>query len=316
MDVLVTRFLPGNALILLSQQCKIDLWDKPVSIPRDELLNRIKDKSGLLCMLTDIIDEEIMDISPGLKVISNYAVGYNNIDINAANKRGIVVTNTPDVLTNATADLTWALIFSVARRIVEADMFARSLSWKAWDPNLMLGADVYGQTLGIIGAGRIGTAVALRSKGFNMHVVYVSGFSNPVIENHLRAKRMDLEDLLKVSDFVSLHVPLTPETTHMISTSELSLMKKSAFLINTSRGSVVDELALVKALEGGEIAGAGLDVFEHEPAIPLRLSKLPNVVLLPHIGSATYEARSKMAELAVENILAVLGGKTPPHPVT
>jgi glyoxylate reductase len=315
MDVLVTRSLPGKALELLSNKHKVDLWEEEVPIPRDELLKRIKGKSALLCLLTDLIDEKVMDAANALKIISNYAVGYNNIDIEAAKKRGIVVTNTPDVLTDATADLTWALILSAARRIAEADVFTRSKKWKEWAPKLLLGADVYGQTLGIIGAGRIGAAVAARSKGFKMKVVYSSEFESKVMEEDLGAQRMTLEELLTVSDFVSLHVPLTKQTFHMIGDKELSLMKKSAFLINTSRGPVIDENALVDALEKGRIAGAGLDVYENEPMIPEKLFKLKNAIILPHIGSATHATRAKMADLAVKNILAVLAGKVPPNQV-
>ncbi|RLA99464.1 MAG: D-glycerate dehydrogenase [Deltaproteobacteria bacterium] len=306
MKVLVTRRLPGDALKKLAMHCEVDLWEKETPIPRDTLIDRIRDKDALLCLLTDKIDAEVMDAAPGLRIISNYAVGYDNIDVMHAIKSSIVVSNTPGVLTDATADLTWAIILSLARRIVEADRFARSGNWQGWDPNLMLGYDVHSRTLGIVGAGRIGTAVASRARGFNMEVVYTSRSINKKMESLVKARRIPLEELLSVSDFVTLHVPLTPETKHMIGQRELSLMKSTAFLINTSRGAVVDEVALVHALQNKTIAGAGLDVFEHEPSISSRLIELPNVVILPHIGSATHATRSKMADIAVENIISFM----------
>ncbi len=315
MKVLVTRKLPGKALKKLSEHCEIDLWEQDVPMPRDMLIERLRDKDALLCLLTDKIDAEVMDAAPRLRIISNYAVGYDNIDIIHAKKHSIVVCNTPGVLTDSTADLTWALILSLARRIVEADRFARSRKWHGWDPSLMLGYDVHSRTLGIVGAGRIGTAVALRAIGFEMEVVYASRSANKTMERKIKAKRTSLDELLRMSDFVSLHVPLTSDTRHMIGDREFGLMKNTAFLVNTSRGAVVDELALVHSLENNKIAGAGLDVFEHEPNISSRLKSLPNVVLLPHIGSATHAARAKMANIAVENIISFIDTGRPVHEV-
>ncbi len=316
MQILVTRSLPGNALDNLALNSEIELWKKTYPIPGNDLKKMIRGKDGILCLLTDSINASVMDSSGGsLKIISNYAVGFNNIDLEAAKQRGIVVTNTPGVLTDATADLAWALLFSVARRIAESDAYLRTGSWAGWDPSLMLGVDITGTTLGIIGTGRIGAAFAMRSKGFDMKVVYTDEEPNELLEKDLGAERLSLDELLKGSDFVSLHVPLLPATKHLISERELRLMKPTAILINTSRGPVVDEAALAYALDKGIIRGAGLDVYEFEPAVNPMLLKQKNAVLLPHIASATNTTREKMAHMAVDNLIAFIKGEEPPNRV-
>ena len=276
-----------------------------------EIINRIKDIDAILSLLTDGIDKEVMNAAKGLKVIANYAVGYDNIDIKEAKKRGIIVTNTPGVLTETTADLAWALIFATARRIVEGDKFIRELRFDGWKPTLLLGYDIYGKVLGVIGTGRIGTVFALRSKGFNMKVLYYDKKRNPIVEKECRGKQVTLNRLLKESDFISLHIPLNKDTYHLIAEKEIECMKKTVILINTSRGPIIDEMALADALRKNVIAGAGLDVYEREPSITRKLLRLDNVVLTPHIGSASYETREKMAVMAAQSIIDVLEGKIP-----
>ncbi len=316
MQILVTRSLPGNALDNLAMIAEIELWNETYPIPDEELKKMIKGKDGLLCLLTDSIDAAVMDSAgDSLKIISNYAVGFNNIDLEAAKKRGIVVTNTPGVLTDATADLAWALLFSVARRIAESDAYLRSGNWTGWDPSLMLGVDITGATLGIVGAGRIGASFAMKSAGFCMKVVYTDDMPNDSLEKELGAVRLSLDELLSVSDFISLHVPLLPATKHLIGERELRLMKPTAILINTSRGPVIDEAALAVALDKRIIGGAGLDVYEFEPAVNPMLLKQKNAVLLPHIASATNTTREKMAHMAVENLTAFIKGEEPPNRV-
>lgn len=313
-NIFVTRRIPQPGIDMLLKHCnRVDINPEDRVLTKAELLQCVKDRDGVLCLLTDTIDEEILEAAQGVKIFANHAVGINNIDAEAATRCGIMVTNTPGVLTDATADLTWALIFTVARRIVESDNFTRAGKYSGWSPMLLLGESVTGATLGIVGAGRIGTAVAMRSVGFGMKVIYTDTIQNETLEKTLKAKRVSLDELLKKSDFISLHVPLLPETTHLISTRELGLMKKTAFLINTCRGPVVDESALVNALKSEEIAGAGLDVYENEPQLEPGLKELKNVVLLPHIGSATVEARTKMAVMAAENLIAALRGQRPPN---
>ncbi len=312
--VYVTRKLPSEkAMQMLYEYCEIDLNEKPDPPTREELLEHVKGKDGLLCLLTDKIDKEVFDAAPDLKVVSTYSVGYDHIDVEEATKRGIYVTNTPGVLTEAVADLTWGLILAVARRIVEADNLIKQGGWKgAWSPTFMLGREVYGKVLGIIGLGRIGTAVARRAKGFNMKVLYYDRKRREELEKELGVEYRSIEEILKEADIVSLHVPLTKETYHMIGEKELKMMKPTAILINTARGAVVDTNALIKALEEGWIAGAGLDVFEKEPLPEGHpITKFKNVVLTPHIGSATFETRAKMAELAVDNLISVLKGEEP-----
>lgn len=313
MDVFVTRRIPEPGLDLLRKKCEIEINPHDRVLSKTEIINGLKEKNGLLCLLTDPIDREVISSEPKLKMIASYAVGHNNIDIQAATEKNIPVSNTPGVLTDTTAEMAWALIFSVARRIVEGDKYTRAGRFKGWGPMLMLGQDVTNKTLGIIGAGRIGTAVALKSKGFNMNVLYIDNRVNEILETELGAKKVDLTELLKKSDYISLHVPLIDSTYHLISEKELKIMKDSAVLINTSRGPVVDEKALVKALQGKWIFGAGLDVYEHEPKISEELKKLDNVVLQPHSASATFETRTKMAIMAAENMIAGLKGEIPPN---
>jgi lactate dehydrogenase-like 2-hydroxyacid dehydrogenase len=253
-----------------------------------------------------------MKNAPSLKIIANYAVGYDNIDVNCATKYGIMVTNTPDVLTHATAEIAWALILGVARKIITAHNYTKEGKFKTWAPNLFVGTELYCKTLGIIGAGKIGTQVGIIGKGFGMNILYADLKQNSILEKN-GAKRVEIEELLKKSDFITLHVPLTPDTYKLIGEKELSLMRRSSFLINTSRGKVVDEKALVLALTQKRIAGAGLDVYEEEPEVPWELRKLENVVLLPHIGSATKVAREKMTEIAIHNLIAGLDGEVPPN---
>jgi glyoxylate reductase len=279
------------------------------------LLEKVRGKDGILCLLTDTIDREVMEAAgPKLKVIANYAVGYNNIDVEEATRRGIMVTNTPGVLTETTADLAWALMMSVARRIVEADRFVRAGKFRGWEPMLLLGTDVYGATLGIVGFGRIGQAMARRALGFDMTVLYYDlQRASEEIEQKYRVRFTPLPELLQTSDFVSLHVPLTKDTYHLIGERELRMMKREAYLINTARGPVVDEKALVRALREGWIRGAALDVFEREPEVELELLELENVVLAPHIGSASYATRTRMAEIAAQNLVKALQGEIPPN---
>ncbi|MBN1574503.1 MAG: D-glycerate dehydrogenase [Deltaproteobacteria bacterium] len=310
--VLVTRRIPEAGIEILDQRYIVTVYDAETPLKKKALIKRASDCDGLLTLLTDRIDAEVIDSLPGLKGIANYAVGFDNIDIATATSRGIAVSNTPGVLTDATADLAMALIFAAGRRIVEADLFTRSGRWKGWEPTQFLGADIYGATIGIVGMGNIGKAVAVRAHGLGMKIIYQNEERVNNIEKELKAKYLHLDQLLSSADFVTLHVPLTEETRHLIGERELKMMKETAYLINTSRGKVVDESALVSALKSGEIAGAGLDVFENEPEIDRGLLKLKNAVILPHIGSATRTARTKMATMAAENLTAMLeGGKIP-----
>jgi len=282
-------------------------------LTKEELIEGTKWCDVLLCLLTDTIDGELMDANPNLKGIANYAVGFNNIDVDAATERGIPVSNTPGVLTNTTADMAWALMFAVARRIVEADKFNRSGKFKGWGPMMLLGGDIYGKTLGVIGVGRIGAAVAKRAIGFNMKVLYTDVFHHEELEKTVGAKKVEMDELLKEADFVTVHVPLMPATTHLIGERELKMMKKTAYLINNSRGPVIDEKVLVKALKENWIAGAGLDVFEEEPKMAEGLAECENAVLTPHTASATVETRAGMAFLAVDNAIAMIEGRKPPQ---
>ncbi len=313
-NVYVTRRIPRPGIDLLEESCDIvEINPEDRVLPKRELVDRIAGRDGVLCLLTDRIDREVLEAARGVKIFANYAVGYDNIDVEAATELGIMVTNTPGVLTDATADMAWALLFAIARRIVESDRFTRERKFKGWGPMLFLGGDITGRTLGIIGAGRIGTAMALKSRGFHMRVLYSDVARNEVLESALGAERADLGTLLRESDYISIHVPLTGETRHLIGERELGLMKETAYLINTSRGPVVDERALVRALREGEIAGAALDVYEDEPRLAPGLAELDNVVLTPHIASATVETREKMAVMAAENLLAGLRGERPPN---
>lgn len=311
MKVFVTRKIPESGINLLKDHHTVTVSKKDKVLSKTEIIDQAQDAEGLLCLLTDTIDSEVISSLPNLKMIANYAVGFNNVDVKVATQKKIPVSNTPEVLTDTTAELAWALVFSVARRIVESDSFCRDGKFEGWGPMLMLGQDVTKKTLGIIGAGRIGTAMALKSKGFNMNILYVDPEHNSVLESKLNAKKTDLTTLLSTSDIVSLHVPLTDDTYHLIGEKELDSMKETAVLINTSRGPIINENALIKALENNQIFGAGLDVYEQEPKIPKRLKQLNNAVILPHIGSATRETRSKMADMAAENMIQGLNGKQP-----
>lgn len=281
------------------------------------LRESLADKDALLCLVTERVDDTLLDAAPGLRVVANMAVGYDNVDVAAAAARGIVVTNTPGVLDEATADLAMALLLAVSRRVAEGDRLVRSGGFTGWRPDLLVGTEVAGKTLGIVGLGRIGSAMARRGAlGFGMKVLYVARSDKPDAERELGARRVSLEELLGASDFVSIHVPLGASTRHLIDREALGKMLPRAFLINTSRGAVVDEAALVEALRERRIAGAGLDVYEHEPQLAAGLAELDNVVLLPHLGSATVETRERMAHRAVDNVLEVLAGRPPRDPVS
>ncbi|AJC73675.1 MAG: D-isomer specific 2-hydroxyacid dehydrogenase NAD-binding protein [Thermotoga sp. 50_1627] len=313
--VFVTRKILEEGLNMLKERYDVEVSDYDGVIPREMLLEKVKGVDALVSLLTDNIDAEVMDAAgPNLKIIANYAVGYNNIDVEEATKRGIMVTNTPGVLTETTADFAWTLLMAIARRVVEADRFVREGKFRGWEPMLLIGTDVHGATLGIVGFGRIGQAMARRALGFNMRVLYYDNARvDEQIEKELKATFVDLPTLLKESDFVTLHVPLTKETHHLIGEKELKMMKKDAYLINTARGPVVDEKALVKALKEGWIKGAALDVFENEPEVEPELLKLDNVVLAPHIASASYATRSKMSVMVAENVIKALSGEVPPN---
>ena len=312
--ILITGRLPDHFIEELSKAFDVEAnpYDRPM--PREEILRAVADREGLLSMITDVVDQTLLDCAPRLRMIANFGVGYNNIDVRAATARGIPVTNTPGVLTDATADLTFALILAAGRRLMEGDRLIRQSNFPAWAPFNFLGSEVSGKILGIVGMGRIGKAVACRARGFGMPVIYHNRSRiDPTEEKNLGAEYTDFEALLSRADFVSLHVPLTDETRHLIGSAEIKWMKKGAFLINTSRGPVVDEEALLSALRGHEIAGAALDVYEHEPVLTPGLTALDNIVLLPHIGSATIETRERMARLAIDNLVSGLSGKRPPH---
>jgi glyoxylate reductase len=312
-SILVTRKIPKIGIELLSDLCTIDHFDYNDVISREELEKRINNVDGIVCMLSEKMDKTILDIASRLKVISNFAVGFNNIDVSYASKKGIVVTNTPEVLTDATADFTWALLLAIVRRIGEGERMMRSGGFLGWEPLMLLGQDLKMKTLGIIGAGRIGTAVIQRSKGWDMKILYYDRTKNRQIEKDFGAQLVKLETLYEKSDFISLHVPLMDDTKYLIDEKALTMMKSTAYLINTSRGAVINETALVKALREQWIAGAALDVFELEPALTPGLEKLENVILTPHLGSATVNTRDEMARIASLNLLAVLEGKKPKH---
>lgn len=313
-NIYVTREIPAAGLELLRKKFgKFEMNKDDRVLSYEELLEKVKGSDAVLSLLTDKMDEKIMDAAgPQLKVISNYAVGYNNINVAAASKRKIMVTNTPGVLTDATADLAVALMFACARRIPEGDAFTRAGKFKGWAPLLMIGQDVTGKTLGIIGAGRIGSAVTRKmARGFNMKVVYFDKFPNAELEKETGAKRVELPELLRESDFISIHVTLTDETKHLIGEKEFNSMKPTCVFVNTARGPVVDEKALVEALKSKKIFSAGLDVFEEEPNLAEGLAELPNVVIPPHVGSATLWTRTRMAEMAAQNLIDALDGKMP-----
>ena len=310
MRVFVTTTLPDpGAAPLAAAGLEVVQRDALGPPTRAELLAGVADADALLCMLTERVDAELLDAAPRLRVVANYAVGYDNVDVDAATARGVVVTTTPDVLTEATADLTWTLILAVARRVLEGDALVRSGGWTTFGPTMLLGAPVAGRTIGIVGMGAIGTAVARRANGFGMTVLCTSRHPHPGAEAEVGAERVGLDELLTRSDIVTLHAPLTDESRHLIDAAALARMKPTAILVNAGRGPLVDESALVAALAGGTIAAAGLDVYEREPTLTPGLAELSNVVLLPHIGSATTEARGAMVRLCCDNIIAVLAGE-------
>ena len=312
--VLVTKRLPSAALARLEEACDVDLNDRDTFLTHDELVARVRGKQGLIALLPDTVDRAVLEAGlPDLKVVSAVAVGINNIDVKTAGELGVVVTNTPDVLTESTADLTWALILGIMRRVAEGDRLVRRGGWKAWAFDFMLGTELRGKQLGIVGFGRIGRAVAARAAAFGVRVAYLARQAGrPRLEG---AEPMPFDKLLSTSDIVSLHCPLTPDTRHLINQTALARMKRSAYLVNASRGPVVDEAALAWALKNRLIAGAGLDVYEDEPAVLPELLALENVLLSPHLGSATSETRTAMADLAARNIVAVLTGQPPLTPV-
>lgn len=314
--VYVTRHLPEVAFNELSEACEVEIWDQETPPPYEVIREQIRDKAGLLCLLTDQIDAPLIEAAPELRVISQCAVGYDNIDVITATKRGIWVGNTPGVLTDATADCTFALLMAAARRLGEAIDYVRAGKWKTWGLTLLLGQDVYGATLGIIGLGRIGQALARRARGFNMRILYYDTSRQPELEDELGVAYRPLAELLSEADFVSLHVNLTEETRGMIDAQALSRMKSSAILVNTSRGPVVESEALYQALKTGQIAYAALDVTDPEP-LPADhpLLSLPNLMVVPHIASATVNSRTKMARMAVDNLIAGVRGKPLPFSV-
>ncbi|MEA3504388.1 MAG: D-glycerate dehydrogenase [Bacteroidota bacterium] len=307
--IYITRRIPDAGLKSLNDEFEVRMNEEDRMLSKQEIIANMNGCDILLSMLTDNIDAEVINSNKNLKGISNYAAGYNNIDIAEATKRDVFVTNTPGVLTDTTADLAWALLMSVSRKIVEGDKFTRQGKFEGWAPMLMLGGDIHHKTLGIIGSGRIGSAMAKRASGFDMKILYFSRSENKELEKNFNAKRVSKEELLKESDFVSLHVSLSSETHYFIDEKELRMMKDTAYLINTARGSVVNEKMLVKALKQNWIAGAGLDVFENEPELHSGLTDLHNVVIAPHVGSASLDTRSTMAKIAANNAIALQNNK-------
>lgn len=311
--VLATHQLFEPARKILQEHCEVEYWEKPERPPREEVLRRVQGKEALVCLLTEKVNDELLQAAPKLKIAANVAVGFDNIDVAACTKRGVVATNTPGVLDETTADFAWTLLMAVGRRLLEGDALARSGNWNGWDLDQLVGADVWGKTLGIVGFGRIGRAMARRASGFQMKVIYTDAVrAAPNIEKELGAEFRDMNALLAEADFISVHTPLLPETRGLFNAEKFGRMKRTAFLINTSRGPVVNEGDLVEALESGKIAGAALDVFEKEPAIHPGLRR-SNVVLAPHIASASLETRTKMAVMAAGNVVAVLQGRRPPN---
>jgi glyoxylate reductase len=316
LPIYITRKIPGRGLELLRREfgdVEINSLDR--SLNPDELEEAVAGRAAVMCMLSDRIDGHLLAAAADCKIFANYAVGYDNVDVAKATRRGILVSNTPGVLTDATADLAWTLLMAAARRVLEGDTLVRSGRWHGWCPTELLGADLQGQTLGVVGAGRIGTAVAMRSRGWDMNVLYVDHEPNRKIEAEVGATRVNLEVLVRQSDFVSLHLPLSEETRGLIGAGQFQAMKETAVLINTSRGAVIDEPALVEALRSGQIAAAGLDTYANEPRLAPGLADLDNVVLLPHLGSATVRARGRMSELAAGAIVSALKGDVAPNVV-
>ncbi len=309
--VYATHSLFEAARQILRESCDVEFWATPERPPREEVLRQVRDKEGLVCLLTEKVNEEFLRVAPKLRIVANVAVGFDNIDVPACTQRGVVATNTPGVLDETTADFAWTLMMAVARRLAEGEALARSGNWKNWNLDQLVGADVWGKTLGIVGFGRIGRAMARRANGFQMKVVYTDAVRATLeLEKELKAEFRDMNALLAEADFISVHVPLLPETRGLFDAPKFHRMKPTAYLINTSRGPVVDEAALVAALESGTIAGAALDVYENEPFIHPGL-KRANVVLAPHIASASLETRTKMACMAAENVVALFKGQRP-----
>lgn len=312
--VLSTRPLFPAARKILDDEFEVEYWTQPQRIPRAELLSCVADKEALVCLLTEKVDNELLNTAPRLRIAATVSVGFDNIDVDACTKHKVVATHTPGVLDDTTADFAWTLLMAVARRLLEGDAWIRAGEWPGWDLDQLCGGDVWGKTLGIIGFGRIGRGVARRSYGFNMRVLYSDAVRAPVnVEEQLRAEYVDRDKLLRESDFVTLHVPLLPDTRHLMSRENFAKMKPTAYLINTSRGPVVDEEALSEALEQKKIAGAALDVFENEPHVHPRLVGRKDVVLTPHIASASVDTRTKMSVMAANNVVALFQGKRPPN---
>ena len=310
----VTSLLPPLVMQALEKNFSLFCLNNTTPLKRTQIIRGLKDKDGVISMLSDRLDAEVLKRAPSIRIIANYAAGYNNIDLAEAKRREIVITNTPDVLTEATADLTWALLLGVSRRLMEGSLHVRSGRWKGWAPTQLLGYEFHGKTLGIIGMGRIGQSVAKRALGFGVKIIYHSRSKLPQkMEKTLKAKWVSLPFLLKKSDFTTIHAPLTPQTYHLIGAKEIRMMKKTAILINAARGPIIEEKALVMALKKNQIAGAGFDVYEEEPIIPRGLSNLPNVLLLPHLGSATVETRNQMGFLVLKNLNAFFKGQRPPN---
>jgi glyoxylate reductase len=312
--VFVSRRLPAPAMDLIAERCELAVHEGPGPIPRERLLLRLPGVAGVLSAMTERVDDEFLAAGESLVVVANFGVGYDNIDVPACTRRGVLVTNTPDVLTESTADIAWVLMMAAARRVGEGERFLRSRSQWVWEPDFMLGRDFSGKTLGIVGFGRIGQAVAKRAGPFRMRILYNSSSrASADVEAELEAEYRELDDLFAEADFVTLHTPLTPQTRHLVDARRLKLMKSTAVLVNASRGPVVDEAALVEALHAGRIFAAGLDVFEREPEVHPGLLELESVVIIPHLGSATVQTRTAMAMLAAENLIAAVSGERPPN---
>ena len=311
-NVLITNEIPASGMDMLKAKYSVELGIDYQKDRKAAIIEKVKEKDVILPLLTESIDSDIMDAAPKLKIISNYAVGFNNVDLTAATERGILVTNTPGVLTDTTADCAFAMMMASARRIPSSERYARAGKFKGWEPLGFLGQDIYGKTLGIVGFGRIGMGMAKRASGFDMKILYYDEYpATKENEEKFNAMFVPLDDLLRQSDFISLHTPLTPTTHHLIGRREFSLMKKSACIINTARGPVIEEKALIEAMENDTIFGAAIDVFEFEPNIPEALKKLENVIIIPHVASATFHTRTRMSEIAAQNIINGFEGKMP-----
>lgn len=312
--ILSARPLFPAARTILDQHCEVEYWTRPESISREELLKRVADKDGLICLLTEKVNEELLSAAPKLRIAATVSVGYDHIDVAACTRHKVIATHTPGVLDDTTADFAWTLLMAIARRLLEGDAWMRSGTWPGWDLDQLVGGDVWGKTLGILGFGRIGRGVARRALGFQMRVLYNDAVRAPAeAEKELNAEFVDRDTLFRESDFISLHVPLLPDTRHLISTENLEKMKRTAFLVNTSRGPVVDEAALADALENKKIAGAALDVYEHEPQVHPQLVSRRDVILTPHIASASIDTRTKMSVMAANNVVGLFAGQRPPN---